>query len=551
MQPQAFTDAPPTENLRARVRERLGQIQASKRLWPFDFPAFARDALVIRPKTGAPRPFELNSVQRKLDALLDNQKAETGKVRAIIVKARQLGISTYVGGRLYHRSKYQPGYRANIMTHRDDATRNLMGMVKRFHEHDSEAPGVVFNNASELQFENDSGFSISTAGAVSTGAGRSFTFQLAHLSELALWQNAADHLTAVLDAVPDADGSEVIIESTAQGTGGPFHSMTMAAQQGEGSYQLIFLPWFEHDEYQTDPPDGWTPGRAVRDLLERHDLTPAQLYWAEQKNAERAQLDGSDSDELCWRFRQEYPSTVDEAFRASRQGGYIPASIVAAARVRENPHQAEMPLIIGCDFATGGGGTDSEQITAEQLSGKISEGGSEDGDWNFFISHRGRVKGREVHERFKDQNSVSVANKLASIIDERRPARVFMDKGGGGAAVYDILAGRGYARAMELVDFGSSARPVDQRKYRNKRAEMHGDFREWLQDGDIPDDDLLETEITAPWIKREDESGLLLAPKREIRQKLKLSPDGLDACILCHAGTVRPNMGEIRVGGAG
>ena len=208
----------------------------------------------------------------------------------------------------------------------------------------------------------------------------------------------------MLDAVPDTDGSEVIIESTANGTSGPFHSMAMAALKGEGEYQLIFLPWFEHEEYAEDPPEGWEPGEAVRELRDRFNLSRAQLYWAEQKNIARAQLDGEDVGELCWRFRQEYPSTVEEAFRASRRGGFISASVVAAARTRQNPHQPDMPLIIGCDFATGGGGSDSEQLTAQQLTKDGEAGGSEDGDSNFFIARRGRVIGKELHDRFKDRN---------------------------------------------------------------------------------------------------------------------------------------------------
>ena len=93
---------------------------------------------------------------------------------------------------------------------------------------------------------------------------------------------------------------------------------------------------------------------------------------------------------------------------------------------------------------------------------------------------------------------MSVANRLQADIDRLLPAKVFMDNGGGGAAVYDFLCNRGnYGRILELVDFGSSAKPVDVRKYRNKRAEMAGEMREWLVDADIPDDPLLETELTA------------------------------------------------------
>ena len=105
---------------------------------------------------------------------------------------------------------------------------------------------------------------------------------------------------------------------------------------------------------------------------------------------------------------------------------------------------------------------------------------------------------------------------------------------------------------MELVDFGMRARAVDERRFRNKRAEMHSDFRDWLAEGgDVPDDDLLEAEITSVWVHSEDEQGLTLAPKRLIRSKLGLSPDGLDACVTTLAAPVRTRSGPIIVGGAG
>ena len=539
----------PHEAVRARVRERLASIRRSKTLWAADMPTFSQDALVFRPEDGVPRNLKLNSVQQKLHALIENLKAETGLVRIIILKARQMGVSTYVGARFYHRMRHTPGYRSVIMAHLDNSSHALSEMVRRYYENDPDVAKARVDNADELVLQNGSGIAVMTAGPVKTGAGRGFTFQLAHLSELAYWSNASDHMGGLLRAIPAVEGSEVIIESTANGTSGVFHSMALAARKGVGRYTLLFFPWFDHDSYAMEPPRGWAPGDAVREMAELHPLSREQLYWAEVTNTDMAVTDGEPIDELCWRFRQEYPSTVDEAFRAGRKGGYIKGSVVAAARQRLNPHQGDMPLIFGCDFATGGGGAASEYVRADQLSGQAADKqgqGIDDGDSNVFISHRGRVKGRELYERFKDRDTMSVANNLAGHIDRLGPDRVFMDKGGGGAQVYDILVARGYGRILELVDFGG--KPVDGSKYRNKRAEMHGEFREWLQDGDIPDDEILESEITSVWVVREDENGLLLAPKREVRHRLKTSPDGLDACVLCHAAPVRPQGGAVGVG---
>ena len=62
---------------------------------------------------------------------------------------------------------------------------------------------------------------VGTAGT--RDVGRSKTLQPFHGSEVAFWPNARTHFAGVLQAVPDLPGSEIILESTANGAGGEFH----------------------------------------------------------------------------------------------------------------------------------------------------------------------------------------------------------------------------------------------------------------------------------------------------------------------------------------
>jgi hypothetical protein len=64
-----------------------------------DLEYFAAEVLKIRPKAGGLVPFIFNPVQRKLHAIIEEQRAETGRVRIVVLKARQEGVSTYVAGR--------------------------------------------------------------------------------------------------------------------------------------------------------------------------------------------------------------------------------------------------------------------------------------------------------------------------------------------------------------------------------------------------------------------------------------------------------------------
>src|SRR5690242_19958544 len=146
-----------------------------------DLQAYAAACLMIRTKTGEVCPLVLNRAQRHIHEQLKTQHGATGKVRALILKGRQQGCSTYVGGRFYHRATHERGIRVFILTHEEAATQNLFEMVERFHEHcpAGEKPPTGTANARELTFDTlDSGYKIGTAGT--KGVGRSSTIQLFH-----------------------------------------------------------------------------------------------------------------------------------------------------------------------------------------------------------------------------------------------------------------------------------------------------------------------------------------------------------------------------------
>ena len=67
--------------------------QVRKRL-ATDFEFYSRSSLKIRTKAGDIRPLALNPAQKILDDAVQKQMASEGKVRVIILKARQQGLST-------------------------------------------------------------------------------------------------------------------------------------------------------------------------------------------------------------------------------------------------------------------------------------------------------------------------------------------------------------------------------------------------------------------------------------------------------------------------
>ncbi len=97
-------------------------------------------------------------------------------------------------------------------------------------------------------------------------------------------------------------------------------------------FVLIFIPWFLHEEYRAEPPEGWEPPPAFVEYGAAHGLDAAQLRWAWTKNGELAQACGASPDELCWLFRQEYPATSAEAFQMSGHESYSRGELVLKAR---------------------------------------------------------------------------------------------------------------------------------------------------------------------------------------------------------------------------
>ena len=151
-----------------------------------DFVLYAGKALRVRSKSGSIQPLRLNRAQCHIHERIEAQRQETGKVRALILKGRQQGCSTYVEGRFFWRTVWAQGIRTFILTHAESASANLFEMASRYLEclPDELKPSVNTQNAKELKFSAlDSGYKVGTAGNKSVGL--SSTVQLFHGSEVA------------------------------------------------------------------------------------------------------------------------------------------------------------------------------------------------------------------------------------------------------------------------------------------------------------------------------------------------------------------------------
>lgn len=285
------------------------QREVRKRLYK-DFGFYSKHALKVRTKDGDIKPFVLNEAQRQLLDTVEKQLQTEGKVRIVILKARQMGLSTFVGGYLYSRVSQRQARKSLVVTHLAESTKSLFDLTKRFHDNCPEIlrPHTKYSSRKELTFDLlDSAYSVATAGG--DGVARGETITDAHLSELAFWPTATarDNLNAILQAIPNAKDTAIFVESTANGVTGPFYDLWRGAVEGTNGFIPVFLPWNIQQEYREPVPANFKRSPEEEELVEKHGLDDQQLMFRRKKISATGR-------EL---FMQEYPLTAEEAFITS------------------------------------------------------------------------------------------------------------------------------------------------------------------------------------------------------------------------------------------
>ena len=441
--------------------------------------------------------------------LLEKQLFETGKVRAIVLKGRQQGMSTFIGARFAHRVITKRGMKAFILTHEAEATTNLFEITKRYIDNlpSGLCPKPDSSAANKLYFKTfDSGYAVGTAG--NKAVGRSQTIQLFHGSECGYWPHPEEHAKGVLQAVSRENGTEIIIESTANGIGNYFHRIWQSAIQGDSEYLPIFVPWYWQEEYMSPiKSTDWSEDEL--DLLEAFTsdgLRPEHLAWRRLKIAEFS----NDPEQGSNAFKSEFPFTWEESFRSPIDDVYINSTMVVKARnnaVEDN----ETGLIIGVDVAIG------------------------DNDRTAIIRRRGR-RAYDL-ETWKNHNTMETVGRLRNIIEIEKPYKMYIDVIGVGAGVVDRLHEQGYWEIVEGINVANRA--SERLKYHNKRAELWAALKEWLDSEspvDIPDNDMLHGELCNIGFKTDSTGRLVIESKDDIKKRGLPSPDCADSLILTFSG---------------
>lgn len=468
-----------------------------------DYPYFASKALKVKAKSGSMVPFNFNEPQNYLHAKIEDQKKRTGRVRVIILKARQEGCSTYVGGRFYHQATRKRNKSVFILSHEAETTVKLFRIVERYHQNCPTPlkPATRISNRREFLFDGiGSDYSVGTAG--NEDVGRGATIQYFHGSEVAFWENTDGIQTGIMQCIPDMDDTEIILESTANGMGNMFYNLCMQAMKGEGEFELIFLPWFWMSEYRKKPSDDFKLSNEEEKEAALYNLDMEQMAWR------RAKIESFEG--KVWKFRQEYPSNPMEAFQTSGTALIDTQAIMAARKSEVKDPSA--PLIIGVDP-----GRNRDRTVISFRRGR-----------QFFkpIVYLGKTE---------KMTEMRLAGIVAKHIDKYHPKKVFIDVGAGYGTI-DRLLEMNYGGVVVGVHFGEAAMEED--LYRNKRTEMWINMRDWFQRGgcSMPDDDSIHADLACMPDYQETSSQIkFLFPKDEIRKKFGASPDIGDSMALTFA----------------
>lgn len=476
--------------------------------------SYAKYCLKIRNKSSQIAPLIYNKAQIYVHEKLEEQRRTLGFVRAVVMKGRQEGITTYIESRFFKKTSMSRGVAAFILSHEAKSTDAIFSMVRRFHDNlpAGLSPGLETANKNQLKFAGlDSEYTVGTAG--SEDVGRSMTIKLLHMSEVAFYERTDELETGLMQAVADMPDTEIILESTANGLGNMFHEYAMKALAKVSLYQLIFVPWYWMDEYRLKPPAGFTPDEDEQALMKAYGLDLEQVYWRRMKIAG---MKGG-----VWKFQQEYPFTPEEAFLMSGETFFSKQSLLVARKNRiDSPTMAR---IGGMDC-----GRNNDRTVLGYRQGRAIV--------HYEVHRDLRAEGRQP-----TQQLIHIAERY---IKKHDLDKLFIDFGYG-HGVIDGLVSLGYGKIVQGIDF--QQQPLDKIRFLNKRAEIYGLYRDWLEEGDtaIPDTDEFMFDMLLTPKEKQTPSGKMFLPKKaEIKAERKVSPDITDMAALTFAFPVKKQRAD-------
>lgn len=330
-----------------------------------DFEFWCVRCTVIKDKlTGQNISFVPNRPQRRLLALMEEQRVAGQPVRVILLKARQWGGSTLV--QLYMawmQLVRHTGWNSLICGHLHITSKSIKRMYNLLLRHypkellddDAEPPCFTkLEGQPNVQQITSRDCLVLTGSSRSEDAVRGYDISMAHLSEVAFWKSSAMHnpdevVRSVCGSVALKPDTVIVLESTAKGVGDYFHDEWLRAQMGSSDKAPLFVPWNEIEIYRREVDDVQALWNAMDDYerwLWDKGCTLEQINWYHCKRKE------CHSQAM---MMSEYPTTPTEAFTTT---GSHPFEAEHLDRLEQNC--LPVPLVTGDIQADGLRGSDAK-----------------------------------------------------------------------------------------------------------------------------------------------------------------------------------------------
>jgi len=343
--------------------DRLRPVEAGRELTERD--NFIETYLRIRTKTASHGLFRLNRPQEEYSFRCKTQN--------VVLKARQVGITTYIAARFFVETITQGGILSMQVTQDRESAEDIFRIVRRFWENLPERLKkgwlrTSHRNARQLVFPNlDSEYCLASA---SENAGRGRTIQNLHCSEVSRWGGEGDEALASLRSAV-VPGGNIVLESTPNGAGGLFYEEWQRAD--DTGYKRHFFPWWYDRTYSVEPGTDFFPLTPEESTLAAaHGLKAGQIAW---RRKQWASLRGLAS--------QEFAEDDVSCFRASGECVFDLVAVEQALssagdplEVRDKqrlliwlPVQPGHEYVIGADPA--GGGATGDYSCAEVIDREL------------------------------------------------------------------------------------------------------------------------------------------------------------------------------------
>jgi len=290
--------------------------------------------LFIKTKKGELIRLVLNFTQKYILKIIKEMWYKGEPIRLLILKARQEGVSTMLVAFIYSIMSTQSNRNAVLLADDIDGTDYLFEMAKIYYEKMEShlKPEIKKSNRKILEFKDIHSL-INVHTANEPDAVRKYTYQLALLSEFALYPYPKDLMLAISQTIPMMPKTMAVLETTAKGKGKKsmvkgkkgagstyFYKEWQKVKKGESDWRNIFIPWYWHEEYSTPIYEDAErielensldeDEKGLRKIINERTndfITLEQIKWRRWIIRNNCQGDVEN-------FRQEYPSNEEEAW---------------------------------------------------------------------------------------------------------------------------------------------------------------------------------------------------------------------------------------------